>query len=689
MKKTMSIRTKFLGVTGALLLTCIAVFMVIAMKTFKEDKTALVYDLTRSQVNNLSSEIESALNSVSSQFRVFALLSQKNSQISLQDIFTRDGDVVYAKVERVGDGFEMKSYVNTSYVETYALKKTFFTENKLQELIPKSAIQRNGSAVWAAHLNEAAPPMLGFGRFVVVEDQIGRPLEQWLVYGYIKPDRWIQAMKSASGSEVFLSSLDGDLLLQAQNNSNQRIDPRQSPFFKMAQDSKTKSSITHHEKLFGGFAKSFNNSILVISETHQDKVFASLNDFFVRALLFAGFIASLSFLAAVILSRNLTNPILDLVEGMTQVSQGNMKIQVPITSRDETAFLASTFNVMIQDLEKSRAELEDLNRDLDLKVKERTLEVEEKSRKISEIQEALIKTTRLAAAGEIAGRAAHEVLNPLTALLGKISDIRRSVREEMTPMTKIFSEITQAWSSDLKSGGPEHLWKSLSVPSKVDPSQSLLLEDLQNLEAISKSLDKEIAQIEVRHSDLMQEGQRIAKIVNGMRKMNHVHGERKVHSIHELLAETLLVFEAQAKTVGVELISNFQATHFQSDVDKDEFMQAVSNLIRNSLQAFSEDSSRVSRSKRIEVRTSSQGHHLNIEIWDNGPGIAVENQNVLFKASFTTKGPEEGTGLGLGIARRFVRSWDGDMKFVYSSPERGTLFEISLPLAEVKKEVAA
>jgi signal transduction histidine kinase len=688
MKKTMSIRTKFLGVTGVLLLTCIAVFMVIAIKTFKEDKIALVYDLTRSQVHNLSSEIESALNSVSLQFRVFALLSQKNSQISLQDIFTRDGDVVYAKVERVSDGFEMKSYVNSSYVETYALKNTFFTEQKLQELVPKSSIQRNGSAVWAAHLSEA-PPLLGFGRFVVVEDQLGRPLEQWLVYGYIKLDRWVQAMKSASGSEVFLASLDGQLLLQGQKSSNQRIDPKQSPFFKMAQDSKTKSSITHYEKLFGGFAKSFNNSILVISETHEDKVFASLNDFVVRALLFAGFIATLSFLAAVILSRNLTNPILDLVDGMTQVSQGNMKIQVPITSRDETAFLASTFNVMIQDLERSRTELEELNRVLDLKVKERTLEVEEKSRKISEIQEALIKTTRLAAAGEIAGRAAHEVLNPLTALLGKISDIKRSVREELAPMTKIFSKITQAWSADLKSGGAEHLWKSLAVPSKIDPQKSLLQEDLQNLEAISKNLEKEISQIEARHSDLMQEGQRIAKIVNGMRKMNHVYGERKVHSIHELLTEVLLVFEAQAKVAGVELVSMFHATQFQSDVDKDEFMQAVSNLIRNSLQAFSENSALESKSKRIEVRTSSQGRHLNIQIWDNGPGIAVENQSVLFKASFTTKGPEEGTGLGLGIARRFVRSWDGDMKFVFSSPEQGTLFEISLPLADDKKEVAA
>lgn len=688
MKRTMSIRTKFLGVTGVLLLTCIAVFMVIAMKTFKEDKTALVYDLTRSQVNNLSSEIESALNSVSSQFRVFALLSQKDSEISLQDIFTREGDVVYAKVERMTDGSEMKSYLNSSYVEAYALKKTFFTEQKLQELIPKTSIQRNGSAVWAARLPEA-PPLLGFGRFVVVEDQMGRPVEQWLVYGYIKPDRWVQAMKSASGSEVFLSTREGHLLLQDQTGSEAQIDPLLSPFFKMAQDSKTKSSITQLGKLFGGFAKSFNGSILVISETHQDKIFASLNDFFARALLFAGFIATLSFLAAVILSRNLTNPILDLVEGMTQVSQGNMKIQVPITSRDETAFLASTFNVMIQDLQRSRSELEELNRDLDQKVKERTLEVEEKSRKISEIQEALIKTTRLAAAGEIAGRAAHEVLNPLTALLGKISEMKRSVRDEMTPIAKVFSEIIKTWSSDLKSGGPDLLWKNLAMPSKIDTTKTLLQEDLQNLEVISTRLDKEFVKIEVSHSELMQEGQRIAKIVNGMRKMNHTQGERKVHSIHELLAETILVFEAQAKSAGIQLASVFHAEHCQSDVDKDEFMQAVSNLIRNSLQAFSEDPLVHVKENRIEVRTFSQGPRLIIEIWDNGPGIALENQNALFKASFTTKGPEEGTGLGLGIARRFVRSWDGDMRFVSSNPDNGTLFEISLPLIEEKKEVAA
>ena len=52
---------------------------------------------------------------------------------------------------------------------------------------------------------------------------------------------------------------------------------------------------------------------------------------------------------------------------------------------------------------------------------------------------------------------------------------------------------------------------------------------------------------------------------------------------------------------------------------------------------------------------------------------------MLFEKQFTTKSSDEGTGLGLGISRRFIRAHGGDIEFVSSVPFVATTFKITLP----------
>lgn len=76
-----------------------------------------------------------------------------------------------------------------------------------------------------------------------------------------------------------------------------------------------------------------------------------------------------------------------------------------------------------------------------------------------------------------------------------------------------------------------------------------------------------------------------------------------------------------------------------------------------------------------------------LKLWvrDNGPGIPPEVLPKIFQAYFTTKGPREGTGLGLNIVQRFIKEGNGALHCRTKSGE-GTTFTIYLPGVELAKQ---
>ena len=75
-----------------------------------------------------------------------------------------------------------------------------------------------------------------------------------------------------------------------------------------------------------------------------------------------------------------------------------------------------------------------------------------------------------------------------------------------------------------------------------------------------------------------------------------------------------------------------------------------------------------------------------VKFWvrDNGPGIPSEVLPKIFQPYFTTKGPREGTGLGLNIIQRFIKEGHGALH-CHTKPGEGTTFTIYLPGAELAK----
>jgi signal transduction histidine kinase len=110
-----------------------------------------------------------------------------------------------------------------------------------------------------------------------------------------------------------------------------------------------------------------------------------------------------------------------------------------------------------------------------------------------------------------------------------------------------------------------------------------------------------------------------------------------------------------------------------------ELNQVFLNLIVNAAHAI-QDAGRDAESGVITVATRATGKWAEIEVADNGCGIAPENLEKIFDPFFTTKAVGRGTGQGLAITRSIVRDRHGGQLDVHTSVGTGTRFIVRLPL---------
>jgi signal transduction histidine kinase len=117
----------------------------------------------------------------------------------------------------------------------------------------------------------------------------------------------------------------------------------------------------------------------------------------------------LTSIIGVVISRSITRPISDLVEGTIEIGRGNYDYPIHFSGRDELSVLGKQFTEMSRSLKEKISQLGVLNQNLT----DRNTELDHTLRELRSAQEELVRNERLAATGKMTAQLAHEINNPI------------------------------------------------------------------------------------------------------------------------------------------------------------------------------------------------------------------------------------------------------------------------------------
>ena len=351
-----------------------------------------------------------------------------------------------------------------------------------------------------------------------------------------------------------------------------------------------------------------------------------------------------------IISRGITVPLNTLTRSAITISQGNFNDRVPVQSSDELGVLATTFNEMARTLSSRETQLQELNRNLENIVRDRTLELENSHEALKRAyfdlksaQEQLVQTEKMASLGQLVAGIAHEIKNPLNFIYGNTGFLE-DYTNTIQGLLEAFEKLPSISAED----------RAAIERMKEEVHYAFIKQDLKIL------------------IDNFRDGSsRINAIVSDLRAFSRM--DRDIVSevdLHASLEMSLNLLRNQYKD-RIEIHKDYgQIPQIKGYPGK--LNQVFMNLLSNAFYAVKDRGS-------VWIKTRSVSDAVEIEITDSGAGIPQKDIKRIFEPFFTTKPVGQGTGLGLSISYGIIEQHRGKIQ-VASSPEKGTVFTIQLPI---------
>ncbi len=312
-------------------------------------------------------------------------------------------------------------------------------------------------------------------------------------------------------------------------------------------------------------------------------------------------------------------------------------------------------------LEHKNFLLEELTKDLEERVAQRTNQLSQALEDLQNTQMQLIQTEKMSALGQLVAGVAHEINNPLSFIAGNIEHTE---------------DYIQSLIEHLRLYQHEYPHRASLIENHAQKIElNYLLEDLPQI------------------IDSMKTGaERIYNISTSLRSFSRSDTTNKVYfDIHEGIDSTLLILrhrlKANERRPNIEIKKDYGELPLVNCFPS-QLNQVFMNIIANAIDAFDEINNGRSYSQiqtnpnliNITTRFIQEHQVVTISIEDNGPGIPDEIKKNVFKHLFTTKTMGKGTGLGLSISRQIVEEkHEGKLKCI-SLPGKGAKFVIGLPL---------
>jgi PAS domain S-box-containing protein len=184
----------------------------------------------------------------------------------------------------------------------------------------------------------------------------------------------------------------------------------------------------------------------------------------------------------------------------------------------------------------------------------------------------------------------------------------------------------------------------------------------------------DLKEVSAAISHIVAEGRRAAEIVTRIRTfLSKKPAQQDALQMLEIIEEAALLVERELSKDDITLIIDTVSDLPPVRGDRVQLQQVLVNLLINAGQAMSEQ-----RGLRVvTLRAGVAGEYLAITLQDTGPGFAIDDLPRLFQPFFTTK--QTGMGMGLAICRTTVEAHGGQLS-AESVPGSGATFRLTLPV---------
>jgi signal transduction histidine kinase len=421
--------------------------------------------------------------------------------------------------------------------------------------------------------------------------------------------------------------------------------------------------------------------------------------------------ALLTLVLSLFLSRNITHPIADLLDGMERIRTGAWDTQVRSRGGYEIGRLFRSFNEMARELAQSRTAIQQALHETVL-LKEYNEKVVNSIRAgiaivnrdlmVEKVNSAFLESFRLDSARVVGAPLTYLDIDIVDEMIAEkifsifrrerefYSEVKRSLdgrvfeirlypfyssegelreasgcvfmAEDISAKTELAEKIFQAEKLSTLS------MLSAGMAHEINNPLSSILSNVQNLIDDETSAERKIS---LRWIE--QETRRIGRIVQELLNFASAEsGHAPGSDVNEVVQDVIgLVRQSIAREGRIRIDTRLAPDLPPSVVSNDELKQVVINLLKNSVHA-------ISGPGRILVSTRRAGGRISLAVADTGCGIPKEIVPRIFDPFFTTKANGTGTGLGLSVVYGIMTKYVGAID-VKSREGHGARFSLSLP----------
>jgi len=335
----------------------------------------------------------------------------------------------------------------------------------------------------------------------------------------------------------------------------------------------------------------------------------------------------------------------------------NQRVQKQLSSTNTISYLLAAYaGVLLLGLVYLGLRLRGLYQNLDAEVNKQTTEIRAAYEQLKTSQEQLIQSEKMASIGQMVAGVAHEINTPLGYVSSNVDTVRLNVGDldRVLDGLELISQQFAKPNVDGKVIG--HLLKSV-------------IKEYRGIH--KKEIFEEI-------SDLLKDSsyglQEISELVSSLRDYSRLdRSATDLYDINRGLDATLKICGGALKG-RVEIERQFGEIP-EVECAPSKINQVFMNIINNAAQAIEGEG-------KITITTSRSGSQgVAVCISDNGCGMSDEIQQKIFDPFFTTKEVGEGTGLGMSIAYKIIKSHGGEI-VIDSKPGKGSSFTVELPVRQ-------